>query len=271
MLQSLPQTFHTLSLLILLTCTANAHDIWLYAEDFRMDQGDRLVLHQVSGHGMDRGMEFELLLDMTPSFQLHTPDGQRDLLEGLGRTREVITPILDTIVDFNGPALITMQHDFIYTQWKSHEFTSYLHHEGLADKFHGTFPSKEIYSERYARSFKCLVQSSDASGDVYKRLIGQDLEIILLQNPYTLDPGDRLEFQVYYNGQPAANQQVKAMAKQPNGQLTSLDLCTDTKGQASFLLAHQGTWLLRSLYLFRNSTGDTDWESHWTSFTFAVD
>ena len=117
-----------------------AHDIWLHAERFSLGKGDTLIVHQLLGAelgadllGPENTLELPVLRDMTPRFALLTPQGPVDLLRELPdiRTQPVVKPILTRKLDFDGLALVTMEHAIIYTEFDNDVFVEYLQHEGF--------------------------------------------------------------------------------------------------------------------------------------------
>ena len=194
---------------------AYAHDIWLFPERFTLSQGDTLTVRQLAGSELDPELELELLRDITPRFELMTPDGSIDLLSELPdtSTRPVLKPVLKRKLDFDGLALLTMEHDFFHTALSTEKFLQYLKEEEFKlEKFQDQIESRPQQRERFARTLKCLVQvGKNTEEELYKRVLGQKAEIVLLQNPYRLDPGDDLEVQVLFNGKPLPDQLVMAL------------------------------------------------------------
>ena len=189
-----------------------------------------------------------------------------------------IKPVLTRSLDFEGTALLTMEHDFFLTALSNEEFLEYLEHEEFDEKMlldgMGQRPKQR---ERFARAFKCLIQVGEkTNGDVYSQVLGQKIEIVLQQNPYLLDPGDTLDVKVLFEGKPLADKLVKAFNKNSAGEISESKARTNAKGFAQFTLDKPGIWMLRFVQLrpcVERSSGDCegiDWESYWTSYTFEL-
>ncbi len=282
------------------TAPALAHDIWLHAERFRLERGETLVVRQLVGDeleadlsGLETSQELPLLLDMTPRFTLMTPAGEVDLLG----ERRAVKPVLERALDFEGPALVAMEHAILYTEFTSAEFLEYLEHEGLdPERYREHMGSAPIQTEGYQRTLKCLVRvgpgvpdGPGAASDLPGRALGQPLEILLLQDPTRLDPGDDLDVRVLLHGEPLAGQVVnayhaseKASEKASGegsgaGAVAKLRARTDAGGTARFRLGGAGVWLLRLVHLAPCSErsgvdcADTAWESYWSAYSFAID
>ncbi len=284
-----------------------AHDIWLHAESFRLEPGETLVVRQLVGDELEADLsrlettqELPLLLDMTPRFTLVTPAGAVELLaEGAGR--RPAKPVLERALDSAGPALVAMDHSILYTEFTSAEFLEYLEHEGLEpEAYRAHMGSRAYQTEGYQRTLKCLVWVGDTpraagpgesgaaaggadsgadepGGDLHQRVLGQPLEILLLQDPYRLDPGDALEVRVLLHGEPLAGQPVNAYSSAGEGPVVKRRARTDADGVARFRLDGAGIWLVRLVYLAPCSDrsgvdcADTDWESYWSALSFEVD
>ena len=280
----------TASLFLAQDCSVIAHDIWLQADQFTLERGDTMVVRQLLGdefgsdlshHGGSQ--ELPILQDMTPRFSLISDDASIDLLAELPAMNEQleIKPVLARVVDFDGMALVTMEHSIIYTEFSNEEFLDYLDHEGFdPDTFKQHMGDKPFQSEAYQRTLKTLVQigkPNEPASEVHRRALEQDIEIVLLQNPYILDPGDELDVLVLFGGKPLPDHPVKAYNSNDNGSLTEQIQHTGSDGTARFALSGAGLWLFRLVHLIpcSGTSGadceDADWESYWTAYSFELD
>lgn len=273
--KKIPVKTLVLTLLILLINVAYSHDIWLLPNRFVLSNGDTLTVRQLAGSELETEVELELLRRMTPRFEFITSSGLVDLLSELPdfKSQPVVKPVLERKLDFDGLALLTMDHAFIHHEFSREEFSEYLEHEEFKlEKFQNHIGSKPRQTERYARTIKCLVQVGDiVDGDLHKQVVGQKLEILLLQNPYLLDPGDELEVQVLFDGEPLRGQLVTAFNGNGKRLISTSKARTDEQGIARFKLDREGFWLIRLVHLFPSSDPDVDWESYWTSYSFQLD
>jgi hypothetical protein len=268
-----------LTCLLYPAAVAYSHDMWLLPDPFVLDERGTLVVRQFVGTELNSGEEVPLLRRMTRRFELVTPDARIDLLAALPpeRERPFIQPILSRRLDRRGPVLVAMEHYFIDTEFPRAQFLEYVRDEGL-DVRPPERAGRAVERERYARSLKSLVQVGRvAGGDLYRRVLGQPLEIVLLQNPYTLHPGDALDVQVLFEGRPLAGRQVTALNLQGKGPVFATRARTDAKGIARFSLDRAGLWLVRLVHMLpctgraQADCDVVDWESHWASFSFQLD
>ena len=103
-------------------------------------------------------------------------------------------------------------------------------------------------------------------------VLSQRISIRLLQNPYLLDPGDDLEVQVSFDGEPLRDKLVWAYNGSKNGLVSKSMARTNEDGVAGFTLDRKGFWLIRLVHM-RPCTEwpDLDWESYWASYSFELD
>lgn len=269
--------------MIAVCCVAQAallrsHDIWLAADDSRIDPGEQLIVRQFVGTELEPEEELALLRLVTRRFQLLDPAGEHDLLAELPSVRErpEVKPVLSRTVRDAGLALVAMQHAFIEAQWSPEQFAEYLEHEGFEPgEIPWTRGARPLERERYARTLKCLVQvGADGAGDLHQRIIGQPLEILLLQNPYAQEAKAPIEVRVLFEGKPLTNKLVMAFHKRANGPVRQYSARTDGQGIARFEAAGEGQWLVRLVHLMpcRERPGadclGLDWESYWSSYSF---
>jgi uncharacterized GH25 family protein len=69
---------------------------------------------------------------------------------------------------------------------------------------------KDFYELRYEMYAKALIAVGDVTNDLYLKPVGQRFEIVPLQNPKDLKPGDRFEFRVLLDGKPAKGAEITA-------------------------------------------------------------
>lgn len=262
------------------TWEAYSHDIWLSPESFRLSKEDTLIVHQLAGHELKSELELPLLRSITPSFELITRRGTIDLLKELPEpdpTSE-IKPVLKRELDFDGQAMVSMEHKFFFAEIPNEKFMKYLEFEELTEKYKAFLKNKSIQLERFARSMKTLIQvGKDTKGDAYKKNLGHKIEIVLLNNPHTLEVGESLEVKVLYDGKHLIDQLVFALNKSDDKELLQFKGHTNKEGVVNFKLKHEGEWLIRLVYLrhcLALSDLDctkADWESHWAAYSFKFD
>jgi uncharacterized GH25 family protein len=262
--------FRFLISLIFTFGSAFSHDYWLHPEKFTISSGETLVVHLFVGDGFVSELERPLQKFITKRFELITKDRVVDLLDELP---DSVKPVLKRKVNFDGLALIAMERDFAYIELPDSIFSEYLKHEELLDieKLREKIGRRKVERERYARFIKSLVKIGDGvDGDVYKKIIGHKLEIVPLQNPYELGPGDEIEVMILFDGKPLKDKVVMAYNRYDSNKIGRFRSRTDSAGIARFKL-EGGIWLIRLVHLIPcYDCKEVNWESFWASFTFEI-
>jgi uncharacterized GH25 family protein len=107
---------------------------------------------------------------------------------------------------------------------------------------------------------------------LYKTITAQNFEIILLQNPYTLQPGNTLQVKVLFMGKPLANKVISARNRTGSEPEILLNSRTDAKGICSFKISRKGDWFLHATHMIPcPDMADADWESFWASYSFGIE
>jgi hypothetical protein len=151
------------------------------------------------------------------------------------------------------------------------EFTEYLMHDGIPAVLRqrerdGISGRDEV--EQYSKHTKALLQVGSISADDCSRPLGLEIEILPLQNPYRLKPGDTLPVRVLFRGTPLSGLTLHAGSAGQTGKPFQVD--TDTSGEARIPLSHPGRWYIRGIHLFPVEAPDHSYESYWAALTFEV-
>lgn len=261
--------FILLSVFLLLLVVAFAHEYILLAEKYRLQKGDDLTLHLFVADGFNIEMERPFQKGVTKRFKLHTEKGETDL----SVTANGTIPIMSRKIDFEGGGLIYLERDYARIALTTTKFLAYLKEDYIENIAQLVDPKKQEQKERYTRYIKCLVQSGSSFNDtIYKRETGQDLEIILLQNPYKLIAGSSLQAKVLFMGKPLTNKIITARNRTGNSTSLSQTARTNAAGVCTFKLSRKGEWFIHATHMIPCADkSDSDWESFWTSYSFEID
>lgn len=248
--------------------SAFAHEYIFIAAKFRVNKGDNLEIHLFVADGLNIQAERPYQKPQTISFELLTKNAKIDLSNSENGT----LPILTRKVDFTGGGLLHSERNYARISLATDKFFDYLkedHLEGISDKVDKT---KKEQKERYTRYIKSLVQSEkDYSDTLYKSVIGQKFEIVLLNNPYKLTVGNTLHARAYFNGLPIKGKTITARNRLGSEAANVYTSRTDANGNCSFKLTRKGDWVLHATHMVPcPDKSDSDWESFWTSYSFGL-
>ena len=98
---------------------------------------------------------------------------------------------------------------------------------------------------------------------------GYILELIALDDPYALSPGDEISFRLIYRGKPAAGLLVQAFMQDAPEEKQRIR--TDSNGEARLVLDRPGVWLIKAVNI-QPIIGDPKalWQSYWASYVFQL-
>ena len=253
----------------LFSMNAFAHEYWFEPETFFSARGDKTAVHLYVGDGLVKDREERVYQsEKTPMLQLFSTYKTWDLKISL---TEGQMPIYNFSAEKVGNYLLAMERNWSYITLESNKFEDYLREDGMeyiiAERAKLGENQKEG-RERYSRFIKSLLQVGDKRDDTYKKLIGLKLEIMPLENPYSKKVGDKLKFQVLFDGKLLANRAVFA----DNRNSETQKMTTDKNGKITVKLDKSGLWLVRlvNMQRCRQDCAEADWESFWGAFSFGV-
>lgn len=261
----------TILFVLLASFITLSHDYWFKADLFILTSGDILKLHLLVGDDLEVELERSFQPHKTLSFDLYTDSGRENLLAS---DIDTLIPVLTRKVNFDGLGLVSMERDFSYIELTPDDFRNYLEHEFIQDdeKIIAELGNREMERERYARSIKALIKAGErnyCTQKLYKKVLGHNLEIILLNNPYELEDGDQIVVQLLRKGEPLAGKKVMALNK--TDKFIEHIQVTDREGKVTFTLDNHGMWVIRSLNLYPcQNCEEVDWESYWASYSFQL-
>ena len=101
------------------------------------------------------------------------------------------------------------------------------------------------------------------------RTLGLPLEIVPLQNPFSLKVGATLRVKVLFQQKPLHDAHL-GWDVPGDGIEHSGTVRTNAKGEALVPIAQTGLMTIRLTYMTRPKAAEYEWESFWTSLTFRI-
>jgi hypothetical protein len=256
-------------------CTVTqAHDFWIAASPARAQPGQSVVVTANVGDDSYPVSQNVTLPERIESLRLVGP-GTTTLtpsyrVVGKSLAAEVqLPPIATTFM-----AVMNVKGRFISMPPK--EFADYLREEGLVSvlaerqqRGEAARPSRE----RYSRQAKTLIRAGDGPSAGVTRPAGIVAEIVPATDFTQARAGDKLRFQLLFEGKPVAGAQV-SLYSSGTADIKSRRQVVHTRadGHADVELTGSGPYLLTTTLMYRRD-GETgpeaaDWESYWVSLTF---
>jgi uncharacterized GH25 family protein len=252
----------------MLATSVQAHDLWLVPAG-KIEVGKpALVLANV-------GMDFpksEVAPDPAQFKRrlLIQPDGKEGRLEASGKKEQSgllrftpTQPGVYVVAVETQPKLITLA---------ANKFNEYLVADGLPHVYRqrvkdGTHDQPG--RERYSKYVKTLLRVGEDGGGDPGRVLGLQLEIIPLRDPFALKVGEALPVRVLFQGKPLPEANV-GWQHPGDGETARGYVRTDARGEALVPVAKSGLMTLRLTHMTRPKTAEYEWESFWATLTFVV-
>jgi uncharacterized GH25 family protein len=248
---------------------AMAHDSWLEPKAFQTPTGSLVPLSfYVGHHGEQRAAKLMPRPAWLLSMKDYGPRGATDLLT-LKEFRQRAALRYVTL----GTHMVTLGTGDFRHAMKAADFPAYMEEEGLSAA-QVAWKRAPVRSgnvrEVYRRYAKALVQvgGSPTRGAATRR-IGQQLEIVPAANPLMLRAGDPLRATIWFAGRPLQGALVTlGSLDRPKDELVPLR--SDSAGNVSFRMPASGRWMVNVVWGVPSSRAGTDFETSFSSLTFAV-
>lgn len=255
--------------LISASSIAYSQDNFLLPDKFLPTKGDSLKIRLLTAKSLKDPKELAYNSTKISDFWLFDSNKKTDLK---GKTSENATPVLAKKIEVQGLALFCLNSAPTVKSMPKSRFADYLKEQGL-DEMSKQFESykKPFVKERITWYCKTVVKTEKSSRGIYDEKAGQQLEIVLLQNPYKLKYGDDMTAQILLEGKGLKNANVEVLTLAENGAVFTNSYRTDQDGKAYFKVNRTGTWLIRLIQMSASKDTAADYESTGASFTFGFE
>jgi hypothetical protein len=272
-----------LALGLLAALPAAAHQTFLIADIYQLKPGtdNFLILkngtYYESGYSITRKMSRDISLVMGGARKTPPDEEVRDV----DSNPSYKSTYIKVFAEKAGTGLGGLAAIPDYIALPAEMFAEYLEHEGLTDA-HAEFKANNklgTIRERYTKHAKAVFQVGDAPlSDDYRQVLGYKAEIFLDQHPGKVKVGEEMGVQVLFEGKPLKNQILYVshasrgeQAKATVAQNSLYTLRTDENGRAKFRITAKDKWFVQMIHMQKLvNDEDADYESNWSTITFAV-
>jgi hypothetical protein len=264
----LKRVLMTLALMLLITVhRLGAHDLFLKLDSYFVSPGATLAVRVLNGTFSTS--EAAVARNRLRDLAVVTPAGVRRLDQAAWAIRGD-TSHLTVRIGQSGTYLLGASLHPTEIRLDAKDFNDYLAHDGLPDVLAARRQAGELdrpARERYSKHVKAIVQVGDRRTEGYQAVLGYPAELIPLDNPYVLKPGDALRIRAMVDGVAVAGQLVTM-----GGPGAPRSVRTDSGGVARFQIGSRGAWYVKFIHM-RPAAGDSiiDYESRWATLTFGIE
>jgi uncharacterized GH25 family protein len=254
--------------------TVEAHDGWIQSNVSRVFQDDMVYIDMPFGNHGNTHRDFKIWgskWDINrATFWLHTPEGDvLDLREsvidlGMDETKSIC----------GGTATYLDRNGFLATSFQAEQAGLYIM-DVRQDVVVSYAPERSIKCTKVVvGSVPSVMGNYGASLAGFDKVLGQDLEIVPLDDPTGLKVGDAFAVLVLYKGSPLPDACLSVIPRgkvlPPFGEPTPYDLMTDMDGIAVFTF-DEANYHLIVVHLETDESGSLDGKAYsFTKYTAAL-
>lgn len=244
-----------------------AHDFWIEPDRFHGDSGDAVLLTLRQGVGL-KGDSLPYITEFFVDFSRTDATGRHpfDSEPGDDPAASFVPADGETVVGYFS------NRDFV--ELEPEKFRAYLLDEGMDSieaERERLGEADSTAREYFVRCAKTLLRAGPVTpGRLFDQPLGFPLELVPLDDPGLLQPGDTLRVRLLYEGKPIEGIRVRAFTKDRPRE--PLDVRTDSAGSVQLLLPGGGIWFIKAVHMRRlEDDPNADWESFWASLLFEID
>jgi uncharacterized GH25 family protein len=247
-----------------------AHEFWLAPAQYRAQAGEKIAISFLVGEGF-KGEKWGARGKRLEKFIHHSPKKEYDLTD-LAKT-DTSQAAIQVLFKENGTHLLAMTSSNSYIELDGEKFNAYLEEDGIEDIYaqriqnnQKNAPAREFYS----RCAKTLVQIGNKTTSNFQKIVGTPLEIVPLQNPYTLKIGDTFSVKILFKNQILPNASIKIWHRTNSEPVKPQDVKSDAQGMVSLQLK-SGEYMISLVKMIPyTDTQQADYQSYWASLTFGL-
>jgi len=244
---------------------ATTHDYFLLPENYFLHKGDKLNLHLVEGDQFMKQNEIGYTAKIL-SFVMYSGKKKTDLTSF---AKDTAALLLNYPMVNSGQSLVSVSTGAEHSNSSRDSYADFLTgigFEKLAEKVKSG--NQFRVKEKFARYMKTLFSVDNHDGNDYGKVLGENSEIVLKDNPYDKRYGEDMVAQLLFKGKPAKGETVTLYIKSLGGNVYSQNYVTDNKGEITLTMSREGIYMLRSVHVEPTADKDADYVSWWTTYTF---
>lgn len=217
---------------MLLVGSAGAHFLWINVGDYTPMPESTAVMNIGWGHSFGNPVG-NVLWDMNrlDHIAIIDPEGVKKQVKSINE------------IDFQGNNPLKSKGAYLVVAQKKEGFSSKTT-SGYQMKSKKEL--KNVLQCSYSGGYsKAIVNVGKGGGKALSKPLGHTLEIVPLENPTDLAPGDYFSFKVLYNGKPLRAEIYATYAGFSTDGAWAYTVNTDRQGVGRIKMLHSGIWLIK--------------------------
>ena len=260
------KTIYSLVILLIISTLTFAHEFWLQPQKFLLKISEKTNIDVFVGENYT-GSKVDAS-KFTVAKLTHYGNGtEEDFMSKLS-TKDSVK--VEASFTTEGNHLIAFNNTNKFIELKAAKFNEYLKGEGLENiiklrKQKGK-ENKDGH-EFYQRCVKTLFQVGDVKDETFKQNTGMRLEIIALENPYSVKDKKVIPFKVLFDNEIVKNALVLAWHYN-KGKTTVEKLRSNKEGEVMIPIEKSGRWMISTVKMIPITDNQkADYQSFWGSYT----
>lgn len=261
------KTLYYLAILLIISTLTFAHEFWLQPQKFILKPFEKTSIDVFVGENYT-GEKVDASKFTVSKLTHYGKGSEEDFMSKLSTKDSVkIEASFSTV----GNHLVAFNNTNKFIELKADKFNDYLKGEGLENiiklrKQQGK--ESKAGREFYQRCVKTLFQVGEVHDDTYKQNTGMRLEVIALENPYSVKDGKNIPFKVLFDNEVVTNALVLAWHSD-KGKTTVEKMRSNKQGEVMIPITKTGRWMISTVRMIPIANNPTvDYQSFWGSYTF---
>ena len=246
-----------------------AHDFWVVPRLFQVPEG--WAVHVAGQTGMNFPESLSAIDEgRVAEAELVSADRRMPVEESF---RSGTSLMMEARPDAAGQWWVAVALETRPIRMSASQFDAYLEHDGVwgvLEERRSSGTSADSVDERYTKYAKALIEVGEGGPEAWDRRVGHPVEFVLLEDPFSLHPGDRVRARLLWRGEPLANHVVFA-GRAGAGEGPTSHARTDSNGVVEFPVFVPGAWYLKAIHMAEDGDDpEVEYRSHWATLTFRV-
>jgi len=257
-----------LLLLTFIVVSVSGHEFWIQPDKFIYKHAEAANIKFLVGKnfaGENWTGDKDKIRNLSLYFEDVTDTNFDDNL-GNGKGDSLQIAMLD-----EGTVMLTLNTTNSFIDLDAAKFNACLREDGLTETLNYREKNGDTAKnghENYQRSVKTIFQVGSTYTNVYKRRTNLPLDIIPVENPYTVSKDGNFKVKLFFLGEKLKNTKVRVWQKLDD-KISQEEYLTDDEGEVKFFLSPQGEWMVSCVKMVGlENDPNAEWQSYWGSLTW---